>query len=75
MSHPSSVHQPELFFKSVAWRVVGRRGEVIVVRPDSTVNVPEPELAFVIGVAARRTTSRVMKAGDQRKRSRAWLGS
>jgi 2-dehydro-3-deoxy-D-arabinonate dehydratase len=39
--------RPELFFKSVAWRVVGD-GEVVAVRPDSAVNVPEPELALVI---------------------------
>lgn len=39
--------RPELFFKSVSWRVVGD-GEPIGVRPDSDVNVPEPELAIVI---------------------------
>jgi 2-dehydro-3-deoxy-D-arabinonate dehydratase len=39
--------RPEVFFKSVAWRVVGD-GEVVAVRPDSAVNVPEPELALVI---------------------------
>lgn len=39
--------RPELFFKSAAWRVSGD-GEPIGVRPDSTVDVPEPELALVL---------------------------
>ena len=39
--------RPELFFKSVAWRVTGD-GEEISVRRDSEVNVPEPELALVL---------------------------
>jgi 2-dehydro-3-deoxy-D-arabinonate dehydratase len=39
--------RPELFFKSVAWRVVGD-GQQIAVRGDSTVDVPEPELALVV---------------------------
>ena len=39
--------RPELFFKSVPWRVVGH-GEPIGVRPDSEINVPEPELAVVV---------------------------
>jgi 2-dehydro-3-deoxy-D-arabinonate dehydratase len=38
--------RPELFFKSPAWRVCGP-GEPVGIRPDSTVNVPEPELALV----------------------------
>ena len=38
--------RPELFFKSVAWRVVGD-GEPIGIRADSALNVPEPELALV----------------------------
>jgi 2-dehydro-3-deoxy-D-arabinonate dehydratase len=38
--------RPELFFKSVAWRVV-TSGEAIAVREDSDNNVPEPELAVV----------------------------
>jgi 2-dehydro-3-deoxy-D-arabinonate dehydratase len=38
--------RPELFFKSAGWRVVGHRGEVGV-RPDSSWNVPEPELAVL----------------------------
>ncbi|MFD1053523.1 fumarylacetoacetate hydrolase family protein [Terrabacter terrigena] len=39
--------RPELFFKSVAWRVTGH-GEQISVRGDSEINVPEPELALVL---------------------------
>ena len=38
--------RPELFFKSTAWRVVGPDAP-IAVRPDSAINVPEPELALV----------------------------
>src|ERR1700694_4625510 len=38
--------RPELFFKSAGWRVVGHHGEVGV-RPDSSWNVPEPELAVL----------------------------
>jgi 2-dehydro-3-deoxy-D-arabinonate dehydratase len=39
--------RPEVFFKSVAWRVVGPGGQ-LGVRADSTVDVPEPELAVVV---------------------------
>jgi 2-dehydro-3-deoxy-D-arabinonate dehydratase len=39
--------RPELFLKSVAWRVVGPGGQ-IGIREDSTVDVPEPELALVV---------------------------
>jgi 2-dehydro-3-deoxy-D-arabinonate dehydratase len=39
--------RPELFFKSVAWRVVGP-DEPIGVRTDSPVDVPEPEVAVVV---------------------------
>jgi 2-dehydro-3-deoxy-D-arabinonate dehydratase len=42
--------RPELFFKSAAWRVVATM-EPIGVRPDSPINVPEPELALVINAA------------------------
>ena len=42
--------RPELFFKSVAWRVTGH-GEQISVRRDSEINVPEPELALVLTAA------------------------
>jgi 2-dehydro-3-deoxy-D-arabinonate dehydratase len=43
--------RPELFFKSVAWRVV-TDGEPIAVRTDSAVSVPEPELAAVVTATA-----------------------
>jgi 2-dehydro-3-deoxy-D-arabinonate dehydratase len=39
--------RPELFFKSVAWRVV-TDGEPIGIRQDSEINVPEAELALVV---------------------------
>lgn len=39
--------RPELFFKSVGWRVAGNGG-VIRIRSDSQWNVPEPELVLVI---------------------------
>src|SRR5271165_2388261 len=38
--------RPELFFKCVAWRVV-TDGELIGIREDSELNVPEPELGVV----------------------------
>jgi 2-dehydro-3-deoxy-D-arabinonate dehydratase len=38
--------RPEIFFKSAGWRVVGHDGE-IGIRPDSTWDVPEPELAVL----------------------------
>jgi len=42
--------RPELFFKSIGWRVRGS-AEPIGVRADSTWDVPEPELALVCGAA------------------------
>ena len=39
--------RPELFFKSAGWRVVGDGG-TIAVRSDSTLDVPEPEVALVV---------------------------
>lgn len=39
--------RPELFFKSVAWRVVGP-DDTIGMRTDSPQNIPEPELALVV---------------------------
>jgi 2-dehydro-3-deoxy-D-arabinonate dehydratase len=42
--------RPELFFKSVAWRVSGS-GYAVSVRSDSTIDVPEPELAAVLNAA------------------------
>lgn len=38
--------RPEIFLKAVAWRVV-TDGEPVAIRADSTVDVPEPELAVV----------------------------
>ena len=38
--------RPEIFFKSAGWRVVGH-GAAAGVRPDSSWNVPEPELAVL----------------------------
>jgi 2-dehydro-3-deoxy-D-arabinonate dehydratase len=43
--------RPELFFKSVAWRVVGHGGQVGI-RADSGFDVPEPELALVLNSRA-----------------------
>ena len=40
--------RPELFFKSVAWRVVPPGGKVRI-RKDSKWDVPEPEMTLVIG--------------------------
>ncbi len=39
--------RPELFFKSAAWRVAGD-GQAIAIRSDSTLDVPEPEVALVV---------------------------
>jgi 2-dehydro-3-deoxy-D-arabinonate dehydratase len=38
--------RPELFFKCASWRAV-TDGEPVGIRPDSVLNVPEPELALV----------------------------
>ncbi|MGE5289133.1 MAG: fumarylacetoacetate hydrolase family protein [Micromonosporaceae bacterium] len=42
-----AAERPELFFKSVAWRVSGP-GAPVSVRADSSIDVPEPELAVVL---------------------------
>ncbi|HEU5222928.1 MAG TPA: fumarylacetoacetate hydrolase family protein [Candidatus Lumbricidophila sp.] len=42
--------RPELFFKGAAWRVVGSEGTILV-RADSEIDVPEPELALVLNSA------------------------
>jgi 2-dehydro-3-deoxy-D-arabinonate dehydratase len=42
--------RPEIFLKSVAWRVV-TDGEPVALRADSTLDVPEPELAVVANSA------------------------
>ncbi|RLI05150.1 hypothetical protein DRO22_03130 [Candidatus Bathyarchaeota archaeon] len=41
--------RPEIFFKATAHRCVGP-GEEICIRGDSYWNVPEPELAFILGL-------------------------
>jgi 2-dehydro-3-deoxy-D-arabinonate dehydratase len=53
-SHVADVYErvydaerPELFLKSIGWRVVGTDGSVRI-RKDSAWNVPEPELVLVI---------------------------
>jgi 2-dehydro-3-deoxy-D-arabinonate dehydratase len=45
-----AAERPELFFKSAAWRVSGP-GVPVSVRSDSSVDVPEPELAVVLNAA------------------------
>ena len=39
--------RPELFLKAVGWRAVAN-GQPVAIRPDSTWDVPEPELVLVI---------------------------
>jgi len=45
-----AAERPELFFKSAAWRVSGP-GQPVSVRADSSIDVPEPELAVVFNAA------------------------
>jgi 2-dehydro-3-deoxy-D-arabinonate dehydratase len=45
-----AAERPELFFKSAAWRVRGP-GRAVSIRSDSSVDVPEPELAAVLNCA------------------------
>jgi 2-dehydro-3-deoxy-D-arabinonate dehydratase len=45
-----AAERPEIFFKSAAWRVAGP-GAPVAVRADSTIDVPEPELAIVLNAA------------------------
>jgi 2-dehydro-3-deoxy-D-arabinonate dehydratase len=49
-----AAERPELFFKSAAWRVSGP-GEPVSVRADSSIDVPEPELAVVLNAAGAVT--------------------
>ncbi len=42
-----NAERPELFFKSIGWRVVGH-GMPVRIRKDSHWNVPEPELTVVV---------------------------
>ena len=39
--------RPELFFKAASWRVAGD-GDPIAIREDSTLDVPEPEVAIML---------------------------
>ena len=45
-----AAERPELFFKSAAWRVCGP-GAPVSVRADSSIDIPEPELAVVLNYA------------------------
>ena len=45
-----AAERPELFFKSVGWRVIGHDGPLRI-RADSNWNVPEPELTLVVNSA------------------------
>jgi 2-dehydro-3-deoxy-D-arabinonate dehydratase len=45
-----TAERPEIFFKSVSWRVRGP-GRAVSVRADSRIDVPEPELAAVLNYA------------------------
>jgi 2-dehydro-3-deoxy-D-arabinonate dehydratase len=47
-----TAERPEIFFKATARRVVGPEGTVVV-RSDSTWDVPEPELAIVVNSSAQ----------------------
>jgi 2-dehydro-3-deoxy-D-arabinonate dehydratase len=42
--------RPELFFKSIGWRVMAHE-QPVRIRPDSAWNVPEPELTLVLNQA------------------------
>lgn len=39
--------RPEIFFKSIGWRVMGHK-QAVRIRQDSSWNVPEPELTLVV---------------------------
>src|ERR1035441_3980195 len=54
--------RPELFFKSVAWRVV-TDGEPVAIRRDSELNVPEAELALVINAHGEIVRSEERRVG------------
>jgi 2-dehydro-3-deoxy-D-arabinonate dehydratase len=61
-----AAERPELFFKSAAWRVSGP-GAPVSVRSDSSVDVPEPELAVVLN--ARNETVGYTICNDMSSRS------
>jgi fumarylacetoacetate (FAA) hydrolase family protein len=50
--------RPELFFKSVAWRVV-TDGELIAGRPDSALTVPELDFTLLDGDVVEVTVEHV----------------
>jgi 2-dehydro-3-deoxy-D-arabinonate dehydratase len=58
--------RPELFMKAIGWRVMGPE-DPIRVRPDSTWNVPEPELTLVIN--ARQEIMGYVAGNDVSSRS------
>lgn len=76
--------RPELFFKSLAWRVAGD-GEAISVRRDSSLDVPEPELAVVCNhrgdvvgyTVANDVSSREIEGANPLylPQAKVWLGS
>ncbi len=50
--HVYNAERPELFFKAAGWRVRGP-GQPVRIRPDSTWNVPEPELTLALSANGR----------------------
>ncbi len=50
--HVYNAERPELFFKAAGWRVRGP-GQPVRIRPDSTWNVPEPELTLALSASGR----------------------
>lgn len=61
-----TAERPELFLKAIGWRVMGP-DDPIHVRPDSTWDVPEPELTLVIN--ARREIVGYVAGNDVSSRS------
>jgi 2-dehydro-3-deoxy-D-arabinonate dehydratase len=47
-----AAERPELFFKSVGWRVVGP-GQAVRIRSDAKWSVPEPELTLVVNARGK----------------------
>jgi 2-dehydro-3-deoxy-D-arabinonate dehydratase len=61
--------RPELFFKSAGWRVVADGGE-IAVRADSTLDVPEPEVALVINAFGAIRSATTCRRAPSKARTR-----